>query len=267
MKVLRLVFIISLVILAAQAAHADLAAITVSPVTRSITLSKKESQSGTYAAYNKSDEVQHVSVKPRCWYMPDENKSIPLESWLEVSPKEFDIAPGERKEVAYTVTVPEEAVGELAAMIAFEPERKEGQAVNVIFSVSLYVRITGSEDISYAIDNFKLWKLEDRDALGIKLSLKNKGNVHLKPNIMVYVQNLFNKNLQKADLVYGAPVYPGKIKDYDGAIYNFKLKPGLYKAYVYTEFADLNKSFVKKIYFAVGKNGKVLLTFFRRPKD
>lgn len=262
---LKVTFGMVLFLAFAYAAYAGIASIYVAPVTKSTVLSKDETTSGTYVVYNDSDEIKHVNVIPRYWHMVEENKTIPLDSWLKIDPAEFDIGPKEKREVVYTVSVPKEAVGELAVMIAFKPKPKEGQAVNVIFSVSLYVRIKESESIECKIANFKLSKFKDRKALSTRVSLNNTGNVHLKPKITVFIQNIFNKILQKADLKFGEPTYPGRVQDYRGAIYNFKLNPGLYKAEIYGEDTITPLRFRRKVYFMVGREGKVIFTFFRRP--
>lgn len=264
-KFIKIFGISLLSLILAHSVYAEIASIAVAPVTKSIVLSKGEAQSGTYVVYNNTDEVQHVNVEPRYWHMVDENKDIPLESWLKIVPLEFDIEPKEKKEVAFSVAIPQEAIGELAAMIAFRPEPKEEQAINIVFSVSLYVRIKDTEVIRADISDFKIWKFEDRDALGIAVVLKNVGNVHLKPRTTVSIQNIFNKTLQKADLKYGQPTYPGRVQDYQGAIYNFKLKPGLYKAMIDGEYTNLPRRFRKNIYFFAGRNGEIIFTFFRRP--
>lgn len=251
----------------ARCAYADIAAVTVSPVTKTIDLSKGESRSVVFIVYNNSDQPQLVSVRPRYWYMLPENEGIPLDSWLKIIPDEFEIGPKEKKEVKAEVSVPSEAIGELAAMIAFRPAPKEGQAINVVFSVSLYVRIKDTWSIDCKINDFRLQKLEDRNALSIEVVLHNEGNIHLKPNIKVFVQNLFGRTLGKAGLQYGRPTYPGRSQAYSGAVYNFKLRPGLYKTMVDMEFTNVATRFRKNVYFLVGKDGKVIFTFLRRPKQ
>lgn len=268
-RVFKLLFAFFFVLGLAREARADLAVISVSPVTESIALSKGETASGIFMVSNLSGETQHIYVEPRYWHMVEENKKIPLDSWLDIEPGEFDIGPNEDKKIAYRLTVPEEAVGELAVMIAFRPQPLEAEetTINVVFSVSLYVRVRELEKIECKISDFKLWKFEDRNGLGVSVELKNTGNVHLKPKMQVFIQNIFSRTLNRAVLSYGKPTYPGKSQDYGGAIYNFKLKPGIYKAMVDAEYTYIPQRFRRKIYFLVGKDGEILFTFFRRPKD
>ena len=262
-RLLNLLSVLLISLALAYNAYAEVATIAVSPVTKSMTLSTGESRRGTFMVLNDSSEVQYVTVDPRYWHMADVNKKIPLDSWLKITPREFELGPMEEREVAYDVTVPEEAIGELAVMIAFRPSPKEEQGVNVVFSVSLYVMIKETGIIDYKISGFKLDKLMGRDALSVKVDLKNLGNVHLKPRITVFIQNLFNKDLQKTFLKYGKPTYPGMEQDYHGAIYNFKLKPGIYKAVIDTEYTNVGKRFKRSVYFVVGRRGRVLFTFFK----
>lgn len=268
MKIFSNLCIVLILLLAlAHSGYADIASMSVVPVSKSIALSRGETKEVTFIAVNNADVPQHVNIKPRHWYMAEENRSFPIETWLKSDFAEFDIGPRESKEVTFQVTVPERAVGELAAMIAFKPKPKERQAVNVVFSVSLYVRIKETEDIVYRINDFRLWKFADRDALGIGLSIKNLGNIHLNPKTNIFIQNIFSRNINRVSLRPGGPAYPGESKDYQGAIYNFTLKPGVYKILVDTEFTNTLERLRKKIYFIVGRNGKILFMFFRRPKD
>jgi hypothetical protein len=242
----------------------NVASINVYPVTKAIVLSRGETAKDTLTVQNVSGRAQHVFILPRQWHMIEENKAIPLESWFKLDLNEFDIEPGEEKKIGYEVVVPEDATGEFATMIAFRPKPKEGQSVNVVFSVSLYVRIKDEGEVNCSMSDFKLWKFEDRKALGVDVTFRNEGNVHLKPRMVVHVQNLINKNLRKTSLRYGKPIYPGKSQKYSGALYNFGLKPGLYKVMVDAQFTNIAASFRKKVYFVVGKDGEIIFTFFKR---
>lgn len=252
--------------IAAQTVYGQIPTVTVTPVTKSIALSKGSSESGTFVAFNNSEEPMTVKIEPRYWYMVEENRDIPIDSWLKISPMEFELGPLEKREVAFTATAPENAVGELAAMIAFVPKRKEGQPINVVFSVSLYLMIKETEKVDCKLSNFRLWKFEEVNSYGVQIDLTNMGNTHLRPQIMVDIKNIFNNLLRKAAMQYGMPAYPGKTQEYNGAIYNFILKPGLYKADIDIEYTNLGARYRRKVYFIAGRDGKILFTFFRRHK-
>jgi hypothetical protein len=136
-----------------------------------------------------------------------------------------------------------------------------------VFSVSLYVTLLGTEKIECGVSAFKIWKFEDRDALGIQLTFNNTGNVHVKPRITVYVQNVLGELLQRAQFQYGEPTYPGQTHNYNGAIYSFKLKPGVYKAFIDAEFVNIGQKYQKTVFFLVGKGGKVIGSSMRSPED
>jgi hypothetical protein len=245
---------------------ANLASINVSPPVREIIVARGETQEGLYLVVNHSDKLQHITIEPRDWHRAKYNQDIPLDSWLKLTPVEFDLEPGQQKKVAYEVTVPEDAVGELVAMIAFAPRPLEEQALQVVFSVSLYVKIKGSQEMGHEMVDFKIRKYKDRKAIATKIILENTGNIHLRPRITVFVENLFRKLLQKTPLQYGTPIYPGETETYDGSIYNFALKPGLYRAVIQTEYTDTAGIFRENVYFLVGKGGNIWFTSFRRPK-
>jgi len=267
-KWLVLLLVLAGSLISAKAGYCEqFATVMVDPVTVSIALAKGETKMGVYTVTNNTDEKIQVTAEPRYWFMLDESPDFPIKSWLVLESTEFEIEPRAKKEVTYTVKLPEAAQGELAVMIAFRPKPKEGQAINVVFSVSLYATLIGTEKVECDVSAFKIWKFEDRDALGMKVAFKNTGNIHVKPMTEVYVRNMFDEALQKAQLPFGVPVYPGKTQEYDGAIYGFKLKPGLYKAVIVGEYANVGQKFEKTVYVVAGKGGKILSSSFTKPED
>ena len=266
-KLCAIIIIVSLFFAAASGAYAGIATITVAPVTRTIVLEKGESKSGEYTVINKSDQTMDVSISSRYWFMPPDKSEIPLDSWLEFETTEFKVEPESRKKIGFTVTAPEGVTGELAAMISFKPRPEKTQQVNVVFSVSLYAVVKGTEKVDCEISGFNLWNYDNRDSIGMRMELTNTGNIHARSRTTVFIRNMLNKDLYTGHMKYGAPVYPGKVENYLGDIYNIKLKPGIYKAHVYMEIEDTRRVFKNNIYFIVGKEGKVLKTFYNKPKN
>ncbi len=199
-RVISISVVLALSCIIACSAYANIAAITVSPVTRTMTLSEEGTKEVTYTAHNDSADTIHVKVEPRYWHMTKRDKEMPLGSWLEITPMEFDLEPDEEKEVLCRVTAPKDIRGELATMIAFRPSPQGEQAVNVVFSVSLYAVIKGTEEVSCQVDNFQLRNRKGKDGLETKVVLNNTGNIHIKPRITVYIHDIFDKLLQKAVL-------------------------------------------------------------------
>ncbi len=271
---LRRIFITIIIAMAAftgavpgEGFAAAIPTVTVDPVTVSLTVREGDIKKGTYTVKNESGLPLHVTVTPRYWYMRKENEDIPLDSWLKIRPAEFDIDPSGTKEVAYEVSPPEGMKGELAAMIAFKPEPRENQPVNIVFSVSLYMVLLGTEEVECRISDFDLWKHEQKKALGIRTRLMNIGNTHVKPRISVEIQDVFGKRLRRGVLRLGQPTYPDQERDYFGDLYNFQLNPGLYKAHIKMEYTNIARSDEKTIYFLVGRKGKILFEFFRRTTE
>jgi len=261
------IIIISILSLAGGVGRAEIASMNVIPSVNEIVLSENETKSGIYTVQNSSEMDMRVTIVSSYWYLSEENKDIPLSSWLTISPTEFDLPAGENRDIPYEVTAPKGALGELVAKLSFCPKPIEGEvAVNVVFSVSLYLKIRGTGKPRHELDDFKIWKHKDKEAMGIEAVLKNKGNIHLRPRTTVYVQDFLGEALKRVPLKYGVPVYPDRTQNYRGNIFNFSLKPGLYRAVVETRYTDTTGIFTKRIYFFVGKGGRVWFTSFRRPK-
>ncbi len=261
------IIIIAILSLAVGVGRAEITSINVIPTVNEIILSENETRSGIYTIQNSSEVDMRVTIVTSYWYLSEENKDISLSSWLTISPTEFDLPAGENKDIPYEVIAPEGAKGELVAKLAFCPKPIVGeQAVNVVFSVSLYLKIRGTDKPQHELDDFKIWKHKEKEAIGIEAVLKNTGNIHLRPRTTVYVQDFLGEALKRVPLKYGVPVYPNKRQNYRGDIFNFSLKPGLYRAIVETKYMDTTGIFKKRIYFFVGKGGRVWFTSFRRPK-
>ena len=111
------------------------AKISVTPVRQEITVSPGGTAEGSYFVSNLSDEDTYVKVKPRDWFKLKENINMNIDSWLEMSPREFKLKAHGKKEIKYKITLPQEAIGELVGMIAFHPQAVKDAMINVVFSV------------------------------------------------------------------------------------------------------------------------------------
>lgn len=231
MKKIQTIILVTIGVLMIALPTAE-AKINVTPVRQEIELSRGEERQISYWVKNVSpDENLQVTVVPREWIKIEENMDISIKSWLkEVSPSKMTLAPGEKKEVVCSISVPNEAIGELSAMLSFRYKSVEKTAkktmVNTALAVSLYVMIKGTGKVDAEITKMDLLYAEK--ALRANITVKNNGNVHLRPRGKVTIFDKKKKEVVIIELKYGWPVYPGKDKLYQGQKKGFVLKPGKY---------------------------------------
>jgi hypothetical protein len=264
-KALFYIFMIgTIALIFARDAWAIGVSVSVSPVRRTITIPQGGTSEIIYSATNKTERAQHIVIRPRQWQIAGENENIPLESWLTLTPSEFDLEIGETKEVVARVAIPEDAEGELSAMLAFTPVATESHALNVIFSVSLYAMIKDTEIVDCRVSDFKIEKYEKENGLMVGVTLANDGNTHLLPRAVVQIENLFGKKIKKSSFKFGKPVYAKKSENYFGVVYTI-LKPGIYKAWVDVKLTNVSGRIGRKVYFVMGTDNRVLYTFHKPP--
>jgi hypothetical protein len=233
--------------------------ITVEPVRQEIKVSPGNEAQGSYFVYNVGKGPTHITVAPRDWFVLKENKGINADSWLRITPQELDLEPGERKEVKYEVAVPTRAIGELVAMISFVPQAEEESMINVVFSVSLYVMIEGTEILKGEVSkvDIRRWEKEGSSDLRFGVLVKNKGNVHLRPKGKIVIEERKGKEIKEVELTYGWPVYPGKNRAYFADWKGASLKSGKYKATATVDYGDPGNILKKTVSFRVDKKGNI----------
>jgi len=236
-----------------------LAGITVEPVRQEIKVSAGKEAQGSYFVYNVGKEPTRVTVAPRDWFVLEENKGIKIDSWLRITPQEVDLEPGEKREVKYEVAVPTRAIGELVAMVSFVPQAEEESAINVVFSVSLYVMIEGTEILKGEISkvDIRRWEKEGSSDLRLAVLVENRGNVHLRPKGKIVIEDRKSKEIKEVELTYGWPVYPGKNRAYFGDWKGASLKSGKYKAIATVDYGDTENILKKTVSFEVDKKGNI----------
>ncbi len=231
------------------------AGIIVEPVRQEISVKPGQTFKGKYTVKNPDDKKVEINISARQWVKTGINKDITIDNWLKISPTTIELAPQEKKEIKYEVFLPTSTVGEVSAMISFVPEAKKNQMLNLVLSVSLYVTAKGTEVIDAKISDISLHQ-EKAKNLKVAVIVKNKGNVHIRPEGSVIIKK-GRKTLNTINLRSGWPVYPDRKYGYIGTWANANLKKGKYTAYAHITYGD-KLSLTKKKVFRIDKNGRVV---------
>ena len=208
MKVIRLsIFFSFLMVISMFVCSSVLAEIAVGPLTKTTQLKAGESSAVVYKVANRGEEPVTLNISARTWFRLEENSGIEIGDWLDIGSNKIELPAGKEKELKFKVNVPEQAVGELAAMIYFAPERKKEQTIGTSYGASLYVFIKGTEDIAPEISRISIDRRGDRSYLAV--TIKNNGNVHFRPKINATVR--LGKDLQETiELPFGKPIFGGQ---------------------------------------------------------
>jgi len=241
------------------------AGIGVEPTVTELSLSPGKRKSGSFMVLNDEDKVIKVKVELEDW--PRGRETIDVGSWLEVEPREFELGSGEVKKVKYKIRVPEEAKGELAAMVFFGSLAPAGGGVGIRtrFGVSVYVAIKGTEVVEANIEKLDVAKYsgEDSDNYGINfgVTVGNVGNVHIRPKGKVVIEDKEGSRIKEVDIFYGLPVSPQGKRTFAAIWKRGVLPPGEYKGKATITYGDLyglrDKISSYETLFSVNEQGEI----------
>jgi len=130
----------------------------------------------------------------------EEEKSLFLSEWIEMSLGPFNIPPFQSKEVPFTIVVPPEAEpgGHYAAiLVGTQPSQEQGgTAIKVASQVSSLVllNVQGEVEESGWIREFSTGKdFYQKPEVDFTISFENLGNVHLQPVGEIKIYNMWGK--------------------------------------------------------------------------
>lgn len=148
-----------------------------------------------FLAYARPFSVSTESYDPN---YTEVNERTEAYQWVQFAKTNIRLAPGERVEVPYTVTIPEKAKsgGHYAVLFAeTQPKQAEGTQVTRKKRVGslLYITVNGELINSGLLVGWdaKVW--QKSTPVEAAMRIKNDGNVHFQVNSQVTFRNIFNK--------------------------------------------------------------------------
>lgn len=250
-----------------EAAYSGIGA---SPENIELMVSQDSETRGVYTVVNDGAVTAHVKVDVEDWFKSRLGKEgPPVESWLKISPTEFDIEPKESKEVEYVITAPKGDESEVAAMVFFgAPSDNEGFSITSRFGVSIYAAIKDNVRLGCELKGISVYRnivgptdgvdLNKKDIM-FTIAVENTGNVHLRPVGAITV-NGENGATYNVPIERGFPAYPGKALNVEALWKITDLRPGKYTADISIDYGTLYKQdgkLIGKISFVVNKNGNI----------
>ena len=223
-----------------------------------------------YYIQNDTDEPLHVKAEAENWFLDVYNYSeLKIENWIKIEPAEFDLNPKEIKKTKLYIDVPTKIKGEVAAQIFFSSDLKGtmggGKAsVTARLGGVLYVAIKGTEKVKAEISRINVSKVTEdgKEKLKIEATLKNNGNVHLRPTGNVVIINEKGEKAAAVDLMTGYSVLPTQDYIFSAFLEKPDLRAGKYTITVsmdYGKLYEMKKVASLKKKMDVNNNGEIVL--------
>jgi len=164
-------------------------AIEISPLTMELSIGPGRTYTGTINLTNDGKNPEHIRVFCQDWALKPDGVVVfaaagrlpgSASGWVQVTPTEFDVAPGKTQPVRYTVRVPEDASGESRTVILFEAGAQKlnlpGAPSALIPRVGtiLYVQVGQAPAVQAKVTGFEL------GPEGGYLTIENQGAGHLR---------------------------------------------------------------------------------------
>lgn len=159
------------------------------------------------------DTVVSAKVSTKEWKTYSGNNGITVKDWLLVDVDKVELLPNKSAKVNFKVAPKEGMVGSLSGMLSFSVQR-EGETLNVMLSVPVYLVIKGTEKPDIKLDNLKILQ-SSNTPVGFDIGLENLGNVHVRPQGMkISVLDKKKQLLHNVTLGDTVPVYTGSKRSY-----------------------------------------------------
>lgn len=211
-------------ILSANLAHADTTNIGIKPLRNEIVLKPGETKTFTLEVSNNGDNTIQAKAILEAITKTDEN-GYPISSlddkeisqdqnitkWIKNENETLEIHAKSKKAITLSITAPENATpGGRYAVIYYEPALKNSTGVQIKTRVASLILLTVPGDIKQSgnVEDFSLNEnLVYGQPIDFKVTFKNNGNVHLKPNGKITITdsngNVINQVAKYTDLKTG----------------------------------------------------------------
>jgi len=170
-------------------ARAGISSIEVSPLTTELRIAAGRAYTGTISVTNTGNDPQHIRTYCQDWALKPDGVVVfvgpgrlpnSASGWVQITPAEFDLAPGNSQRVRYTVRVPDQAAQEARTVILFEAgaqklllPRLPSTLIPRVGSI-LYVQVGPPPPVQAKITAFEL------GPDGGYLTVENLGAEHLR---------------------------------------------------------------------------------------
>lgn len=234
--------------------------IGITPMYQNMVLVPGEKVQGTFGIYNpgtntKTSELK-IFVEP---FWQDENNDVDfinnedysqIVDWITIEETDYTVKPNERKEVIFTIDVPENAPagGQYAAFIVQNQAKSGNPMITQVFQMAhlVYAEVAGQTVRGGEISSLQLPRFLFGGKIAAGATIKNNGNVHANTLHTLKIRSLFGdeelfsneESPQKSIVMPGATRYTGIVWDDTPSI-------GVFRVVYTVEFEGVKKELEK----------------------
>jgi hypothetical protein len=229
-RILILIFTATLLIPSVSSAD-----IAIEPERHIVSVSPGGEQTVMYHIHNSGDEDIDIVIEPKAWAGLKD-----LYKWLSLESETVYAAAGESTPFVINVNAPEDAKGEMVAMLFLCYKENAGSQLNIRNGVPLYMIVKGTEEYDLDIKSIDLSYARKRYFMDLTFMVKinNTGNVHIVPDVSIIVKNDKGRALNTMSLKRSNIVLREKEQTYRLGWREPDLKDGVYTATVILDYQD-----------------------------
>lgn len=244
----KLFFILSFILVSCNL----FAGLSVEPAITDIKVKPSKNYNGEYTVTNTYKKPIDVTIQIEDWNSFPGNTDLNINDWLQVENHSYALAAGQTITIPYTVSIKENLKGSVSARLEFFVDKNK-QSRTVSISVPLYVTVTGTEHLDFAVENITLFN-ENND-ISFKADIINNGNIHIRPSFYVEIYDSKKKKIiEKINVSETVPVYAQKSRQLQNKLLESKkLQKDKYHAVF--KIRALDKEVVKEIVFKISEDG------------
>ncbi|MBU2592541.1 hypothetical protein KKD61_03725 [Patescibacteria group bacterium] len=179
-----------------------------------------------------------------------------LSGWVNISPSQFIVKPGESVEMDLIILVPEDALpGGHYAAVTYQPADTVGgdsaTTSKIVPSVATLVYLTVSGEIKEdaLIRRMDVPNFSEYGPIPFSTEIENLSDIHIRPTALIRVYNLFNR-LSTTLSLGSQNIFPGQSRIYQNT-WDKKWLFGRYKARLEGAFGTQGGSLLAVAYFWV----------------
>ena len=252
MKIIKILIIITIFAIIQMPLSQALAGISVAPDRHIVSLLPGEETVVKYQVYNSGSKDVNITIEPEAWSGIED----PYE-WLTLEGDNAYVRAGESSPIVIGISAPEDAVGEMVAMLFLCYKDTSESQLNIRNGVPLYLIVKGTEVYDLYIDNIELTYIKNENNvndLNVIVDIKNTGNVHIVPDVKVSIKNSEGKLLKEMSLTKPNIVLRNKAHTYRLGWRNPFFKDGEYTVTAVLDYEDKIEKISKQDRFRVSGN-------------
>lgn len=176
-------------------------------------------------------------------------------SWIQVSPSQIRLKPGETKSLILTVITPENALaGGHYAVVLHTPAKdisltQTGATIETNVGTLVYITVAGDIKENAIIKNFTAPKFSEYGPVNFKTIITNLSDIHITPSGSINVYNLFG--LKSAQIkLDNTNIFPNTSREFVNT-FNKKILFGRYKAQINAVYGTNGQLLTATIFFWV----------------